>query len=152
MRHRGLEQVTGVVQLVAATQILPAGLAHAADRLLGRLADLAHGVQVAVRLLSGRDLGDHVVELPVQRRVGLPRQGEGGAFDHFVDVRVVEPEHALERSLGLSGGHDEVLDSPGALAALEVVLDGDRCRSVSIRGAQNASAISVWVNGTGWIG
>ena len=79
--HGRLDQVAGAVQLVHRRQVGPP---------LARLDQRVVGVQVAVGLLGGGDLGDHVVDGLLQRRVGLVGQRVGGPFEHLVHVGVVE--------------------------------------------------------------
>ena len=47
-------------------------------------------VQVAVRLLGGRDDHENAVDIGLQLLVGIGLEHVGGTFDGFVDIRVVE--------------------------------------------------------------
>ena len=81
-------------------------------------------VEVTVGLLGRRDLGDDPVEIAVELRVGMDHQRIRGAFDRFIDVRIVI---ALALVLGLqqAAGDGEVVDPPRLLALLEDGRDGD---------------------------
>ena len=126
----GLVEVAEVVELVAVLLLeLPALLARPVVRALG--VDGARGVEVAVRLLGGRDLRDERVEVGLELRVGLHAQGVGRPLDHLVDVGVVEGIAGgglvLER-LAAEGGRGalEVVDALRLLALLEGERDGHR--------------------------
>ena len=97
---------------------------HRADRSCRCARDGARGVEVAVRLLRGGDLGDQIVEVGVQLRVGVDDQRVGGAFDDFEDVRVVE-EAAFVVALQSAGRLGKVVDASGFLTLLEIGGDGD---------------------------
>ena len=120
VRHGPLHHVAEVVELV--TQLLvvhPAPITRPFVRMLrvhrpGR-------VQVAVRLLGRRDDGEHAVDIGLQLLVRIGLEHVGGAFDGFVDIRVIErkslhlvPE--VHRRMHLLLRLHEVLIPPFALA------------------------------------
>ena len=69
------------VELVLIAEVRP---------LLVRLSQSVVAVEVPVLLLGAGDPGDYLVHLPIQLFVRVARQRVGGAFEHLVDVGVVE--------------------------------------------------------------
>ncbi len=117
-----------VVQLVVDAQIGPARPALAVDGqpVNGPVAfgDGARRVEIAVRLLRRRDLGDQVVEIGVEVGVGAEGERIGRAFDDLVDIGVVV-EDAFMVARQPTGGLVEVGDAPGFFTLPKVVGDGD---------------------------
>ena len=109
-----LEQVAGAIQFMHRGEVRPT---------FARFGKREIGVQISVRLLGGRDLGNHRVKRLVQVGIGLRRQRVRRAFDHLVQVGIIEVD-ALElagRQLSRLG---EVVDASGLLAPLDVVRQG----------------------------
>ncbi len=113
VRDRGFEEVPEVVELVAVVALArPAFRPRPYMRILR--VDRARRVQVAVRLLRRGDLGDEVVDVGVELRVGVHVERVGRALDHFVHVRVVErvARRPLVRELlaskRLRGAHEQI--------------------------------------------
>ena len=109
------------------------------------------GEEIAVGLLGGGDLGDDLVQVPVERRIGMDHQGIGGALDGLVDVGVVVAL-ALVGPLDQAAGDGEVVDrgrSPRIFLKRNGIVT---VRFVSMRGSQKASVTWTWVNGTGRMG
>ena len=146
VRGGGLVEMSEVVELVAHVKVRPALLAE--PGLGRRAADRPGGVEVAVRLLGGGDLGDEPVDVLLELGVGVRRQRVGGRLDDLVDVGVVEGEAAAV--LAVRGpaergpGQLEVLDPARLLALLEDMGDGhgavrfqarrpERVREVDVR-------------------
>ena len=122
----GLVHVADVVELVSVRGVAPARRAH---HVVHRLAVLvavvevqrARGVEVAVRLLRLGDLGDEVVEVLLELRVGVRGNRVRRALDDLVNIRVVEG-NALETASRTLAGQLEVADAAGLLALLEIDL------------------------------
>ena len=81
-------------------------------------------VQVSIRLLGGGDFGDHSIQVAVQRRIGMHRQGVGGTFDDLVNVRVII-DHAHEFPRHECGGLGEVVNTPGFLTFPDIGFQRD---------------------------
>ena len=123
MRGGGFEKMADVVEFVTAGEPRPARRAGHARHFLRR-EQPARRVEIAVRLLRGGDLGNEIVEILVELRVGRDRERVSRALDDLIDIAVVERD-ALEPALHQSGGLGEVVNAPGLLAALEVVPNRD---------------------------
>ena len=120
----GLDHVPHVVELVARARVAPALRSHhlsARETLHLLHAERARGVEVAVRLLRAGDVGDEVVEVLLQLRVGMRGKRVRRALDDLEDVRVVE-RTALEGPLRALRRLAEVGETSRLLALLEVDL------------------------------
>ena len=120
MRDGGLEHVPGAIEFVAVAEVGPA---------LARFLDGVVAVEVAVRLLRRRHDGDDVVQLLLQRRVGMGGKGIGRCFERFVEVGVHEDRPA-EALGGAAGGEAHVLDVPRVLELLQA--EGDAGEAVGL--------------------
>ena len=137
--HGRLDQVAGVVELVAAGGDVDPALGAEPRRRVLRV-DRARRHQVPVRLLGRGDQADQVVHLRAERGGLVPgrrlRQRVGGRLDRLVDVRVVEPP-ALIGGFRLPcqppGRPLEVGHPPGLPVLLEDVRDGDRAVPLQAR-------------------
>ena len=88
VRHRGLDQVAGAVQLVAVLQM----------RVPGTAGDLDPGVEVAVRLLGlGQQRGD-VTRERAHARLGRPAHLPADRLERLVHVGVHEGRAAVARA------------------------------------------------------
>lgn len=83
-----LDQVAGAVHLVPVTQVFPAHIGLDVGEV---------GVEVAVGLLGGDDLIDHVVDHRLEFRVGVRGQRVGGSLDPLGGVRVAEDQGDMRR-------------------------------------------------------
>ena len=123
-----LEQVAEVVELVRVVALVdPALLAGPAVRV--HRIDRPRRVDVAVGLLRGGDLRDHPVNVGVELRIGLDVEDVGCAFDHLVEVGVVERIRRRLLVVLLAAqrhrGALEVVDASRLLALLERGRDRD---------------------------
>ena len=114
VRHSSLKKVARAEILVKKGEVFEAQV---------RLFDLNVGVEVAVRLLSGRDPRDEVVNLPLERRIGVAAEHVRSALDPFVDVRV-RPPGSPELTCGLLRRDVEIADAPRGLELLIHVVEG----------------------------
>ena len=120
MCDRRFVHMTLVVQLVAGAEPRPSLGAGAGRRVFG--IDRAGRVQVAVRLLRGRDDGDQIVELLVERRIRDRRERVRRRLDDLVDVGVVVTLPVV-RACDRVGGVQKVRDAPGLLVLPHDVRD-----------------------------
>jgi hypothetical protein len=125
----GFVEMAEVVKFVAELRVFaPALLIYPAMTRAVRVHG-AEGVEITIRLLRGGDAGDDGFQLRLQRGVGFYAEAERGAFDGFVNVRVVEGilRRWLDLEIGFArratfhdfGGEVEVLDATGGFALLE---------------------------------
>lgn len=119
----GLEEVAGVVELVAVDGVpLPALGAHPVV-VVARLAGGACGVEVAVGLLGGGDNGHEAVHGGLYGGRGACLPGVAHAFEDLVDVGVVEGVVGVEpadvAALEYGGGFLEVEHAAGVVALAE---------------------------------
>ena len=107
----GFIEVTDAVKLVACIHRFPA--LCATRRQVVRIPDGLRGVEIAIRFLSLGDQGDDGIHTALD--LGIPLYGEdiGGAFDGFIDIRVVETVPLT----GLRGRVAEVFATSGAEVA-----------------------------------
>ena len=87
-----------------------------------RLLDLDVRIQVAVRLLGVGDLGDEVVEFPVELGIGVASEHVRSAFNPLVDVRVRPPGPA-ERPCDFLCRNVKVADASGGFKLLVDVIE-----------------------------
>ena len=96
VRDGSLVQMPHIVQLVTVTVVAlqPPAVVHPlpGTRDAGRVVGMngARRVEISVRLLRRGDLGDQRVQVGIQR--GIRRRGQtvSRAFDHLIDIRIVE--------------------------------------------------------------
>ena len=107
VRHGGLDQVTGTVELMVVLQIGPAPF-QAIDDVIG--------VQIAVRLLGRDHLVDRAIDGRLQRRIRMPAQTKRGTLDPLGDITVLE-HIARVFTLFLPGGDSEIAHAVAGLRA-----------------------------------
>src|SRR5262245_47298060 len=89
MRDGGFVEMAQVIKLVTVHLFhLPSFLSCPLVRML-RI-NRASGVKITVRLLGRADLRDQAVEIRFELRVWVNAERVRSAFEHFVDVGVVE--------------------------------------------------------------
>ncbi len=86
-------------------------------------------VQVAVRLLGRSDLGDQLIDLPLQSGVGMRFKAGGRALEDLVHVRIVERVAAVKQAFRggarqEAGGGFKIADAARLFALLESIRDG----------------------------
>lgn len=122
---RGLDEVTGAVQLVPPAQVLVAAAVRG---------HLEPGVQIAVGLLGIRDQRDDPIHIGGQpgrgSRAGLDRSGRraelpGGGLQPLVDVGVHEGQVAPDSSFGRACRQPQVLQVPGRLQQVRPLRNPD---------------------------
>ena len=106
----GLDQVASGVELVSHLEIAPALAA----------VELPVAVQVAVRLLGGRDELRRLARKPLELRVRLALGLPGERLEPLVDVRVAE-DHAPALARHSSRRDPQIVECPGALELLGTV-------------------------------
>ena len=112
MSHGRFAQVPDVVQFVAMIEFRPArsfGVRVVGPRRL-------HGIEVAVRFLSGCDFSDESIEVFIELPIVTHGQRVSSAFDDFENIRVVVADAAKAGRVPLSRRF-EVADSARLLAA-----------------------------------
>ena len=87
-----------------------------------RLFNLNMRVDVTVRLLSGGDPGDQIVDHPLELGIRMVSEHVGSAFNPFIDVRIRPPRPA-EFPGGLLGRNVEILDATRRLELLVHVVE-----------------------------
>jgi hypothetical protein len=97
------------------------------------LRKLNEGVEIAVGLLRGGDLGDGFINPRLELGVGMQRERVRRALDPLVNVRV-RPERPAELSLRFSRGDLEIVASIWAYT-----WSSDLVRLISMRGDQKLS-------------
>src|SRR5215510_10344437 len=152
MRYSGFVEMSQVIKLMTVHLfLLPSFLSCPLVRMLG--INRASGVKVTVRLLGRADLCDQAVEIRFELRVGVNAERVRSAFEHFVDVGVVEGVAgrllvlkllAAERGCGAL----EVINALRLLAFLEG--EGDRHCTVNLDARRPEDVVEV--NGTGLTG
>ena len=120
MRDGGLEHVAGAVKFVAIAQVGPA---------LAGFLDGVVAVEVAVRLLRRGQQADDVVQLLLQRGIGVGGERVGRGFERLVEVRVHEHRPA-EAVGGAAGGQPHVLQVARFLELLQA--EGDAGDAVGL--------------------
>ena len=129
MRDGRLVQMADIIKLMTvaviafqtAAVIQPPFRAGDPRRVIGM--DGARRVQITVRLLRGRDLGNQLVQIRIQFRIGRQRETIGCALDHFVDIRIVKRRPA-ELAGHQAAGFRKVVDASGLFAFFERIPDG----------------------------
>src|SRR4030095_11876542 len=134
MRYGRFVEMSQVIKLMTVHLFhLPPFLSCPLVRMLG--INRASGVKVTVRLLCRADLWDQVVEIKFEFRIGVNAERVRSAFEHFVNVGVVEGVAGRLLVLKLlaterGGGALEVINALRLLAFLEG--EGDRHRPVDL--------------------
>ncbi|CAM5650614.1 hypothetical protein SGRIM119S_03971 [Streptomyces griseorubiginosus] len=113
--HRGLDQMSGAVQLVTPAQLLVP---------LAALAELEPRVEVAVVLLGRGHKGDDAVDVGGERLVLALTELPGGGLQPLVDVRVHERVGTLELALGRARGEPQVVQVARRLQQVGALGDG----------------------------
>ena len=114
-RHSGLEQVACAVELVPHLQVRPPPRG---------VEDLAPAVEIAVRLLGGRDELRRLAREALELRRRLAPELPGERLEPLVDVRVAE-DHAAPLARRPSRRDPQVVERSGALELLRTAKKRD---------------------------
>ena len=106
IRDRAFDEVPGAIGLVHVLLFGPTQVEG--------LVDGVEGVEIAIGLLGSGDFVDDTIDCFFQLRIALLRERVSRAFDHFVNVRVIE-ESAFEFPRHQTASLGKVVDPPFAI-------------------------------------